>query len=170
MAYSDFGPRRSKRRRNVVILITLLVIVGVLVLAVRYRTERREAIDYLNVADEVSRTHAELADQLGQLLQGLGGETRPAMEQRLETLADTARDLADQLDEQIVPRPVAQVSGLMAVAADSWADGIAGTKEAIIAILDAEENDVSADTTLQQAFDLIRVGDTAYVACCVGHR
>jgi type II secretory pathway pseudopilin PulG len=162
MAYSDFGPRRSRRRRNVIILILLLVVVGVLMLAVRYRTERREAIDYLTVADDVSRQHADLTDQLGKLLQGLGGEDRPAMEQRLETLATSARDLAKRLDGQVVPRPVAKVSGLLGVAADSWADGIATLREAIIAILDAQDNDVSADITLRDAFDLLRVGDTAY--------
>lgn len=163
MAYSDFGrPRRSRRRRNVIILITLLVIVGVVAMAVRYRTERREAIDYLTVADGIGREHAEMSEQLGTLLQGLGNEERPAMEQRLETLATRAGDLAAALDEQVVPRPIAEVSGLMAVAMDSWAQGIDTLSNAIIAILDAEENDVSADVSLGAAFDLMRVGDAAY--------
>jgi hypothetical protein len=169
MAHYDFGsPRRSRRRRNVIILIVLLVVVGVLVLAVRYRTERREAIDYLTVADEVGREHVDIAEQLGTLLQGLGGEDRPAMEQRLETLSAQARTLADKLADQVVPRPVAEVSGLMAVAADSWADGIETLKDAILAILDAEENDVSADTLLRDAFDLMRVGDAAYGRAVAG--
>ncbi len=169
MAHYDFGsPRRSRRRRNIIILIVLLVVVGVLVLAVRYRTERREAIDYLTVADEVGREHVDISEQLGTLLQGLGGEDRPAMEQRLETLSAQARTLADKLDDQVVPRPVAEVSGLMAVAADSWADGIETLKDAILAILDAEENDVSADTLLRDAFDLMRVGDAAYGRAVAG--
>jgi len=169
MAHYDFGsPRRSRRRRNIIIFIVLLVVVGVLVLAVRYRTERREAIDYLTVADEVGREHSDIAEQLGTLLQGLGGEDRPAMEQRLETLAAQARTLAHKLDDQVVPRPVAEVSGLMAVAADSWADGIETLKDAILAILDADENDVSADTALRDAFDLMRVGDAAYARAVAG--
>jgi hypothetical protein len=169
MAHYHFGsPRRSRRRRNVIIFIVLLALVGVLVLAVRYRTERREAIDYLAVADEVSREHSDIAEQLGTLLQGIGGEDRPAMEQRLDTLATQARTLADKLDDQVVPRPVAEVSGLMAVAADSWADGIETLQAAILAILDADENDVSADTTLRDAFDLMRVGDAAYARAVAG--
>ena len=163
MAYSDFAPyRRSRRRRNVIILILLMSVIGVLVLAVRYRTERRESIDYLTVAGEISREHAEMSDQLGTLLQGLGSEDRPALELRLQTLAGDARDLAATLDDQVVPRPVAEVAGLMGVAVSSWADGVGALDDAIVAILDAEEDDVSADETLRRAFDLIRVGDRAY--------
>jgi hypothetical protein len=169
MAYSDFGPpRRSRRRRNVIILILLLAIVGVVALAVRYRTERREAIDYLTVADGIGREHSEMSEQLGTLLQGLGDEERPAMEQRLETLATRAGDLAATLDDQVVPRPIAEVSGLMGVATDSWAEGIDTLSNAIIAILDAEEDDVSADVSLRAAFDLMRVGDAAYARAVSG--
>lgn len=168
MSYSDFGPyRRSRRRRNVIILILLMIMIGILVLAVRYRTERRESIDYLTVAVEMGREHADMSDQMGSLLQGLGGEDRPALELRLQTLSDQARDLSLMLDEQVVPRPVAEVSGLMGVAASSWADGIGALDSAILDILDAEENDVSADETLRAAFNLMRVGDRAYARALV---
>ncbi len=163
MAYSDFGPpRRSRRRRNIVILIVLAVVVGVLVLAVRYRTERRESIDYLTLAEEVATQHGDMAEQLGTLFQGLGREDRPTLELRLETLATDARDAADQLDDQIVSRPIGEVAGLMSVAANAWADGIETLGSAIIAILDAEPDDESGDETLREAFELIRLGDRAY--------
>lgn len=163
MSYSDFGPRRSRRRRNVVVLIVLLVIVGVVALAVRYRTERRESIDYLSAAIEAAGDHVEMADRLGALLQGLGGEDRPAVIQRLESLASDARATRMNLSEVAVTRPVAEVSGLMFVAVGSWEDGIAALDDAIIAILDAEDGDTSGDDQLQAAFELIRLGDRAYL-------
>jgi hypothetical protein len=163
MAYSDFAPHhRWRRRRNVVLLIVLVVIIGVVTLAVRYRTERRESIDYLAVAADMGRSHADIADELGMLLQGLGGGDRPDMELRLDTMAGNARQLADTLAEQVVPRPVSEASGLMVVAASSWADGIADVGQAINAILDGDESEGTGDANLRSAFDLIRVGDRAY--------
>ncbi|MCP4305742.1 MAG: hypothetical protein GY926_02250 [bacterium] len=163
MAYSDFAPpRRSRRRRRVVVLIVLLVIVGVLALAVRYRTERRESIDYLATAEEVALLHAEMADQLGTLLQELGQEDRPTVVLRLESLAADAKDSSSRLEELVVTRPVAEAAGLMAVAVSSWSDGIALLDEAIVAILDAEVGDLSADEDLRAAFEMLSLGDRAY--------
>ena len=163
MAFSDFAPpRRSRRRRNIVIFIVVAIVIGILVLAVRYRTERRESIDYLTVAEETASVHSDSSEQLAALLQGLGQEDRPALELRLDTLVDDAREAATKLDEQVVARPVAEVAGFMSVAADSWADGLGTMRDSIIAILDAEQGDESADEILQQAFELIRVGDRAY--------
>ena len=168
MAYSDFArPRRSRRRRRVVVFIVLLVIVGVLALAVRYRTERRESIDYLSTAEEVALQHAELADQLGLLLQGLGQEDRPTVVLRLESLAADAKDTSSKLDELVVTRAVAETSGLMSVAVFSWTDGITQLDEAIVAILDAEVGDVSADEDLREAFEMLSLGDRAYEMAAV---
>ena len=163
MAYSDFGPpRRSRRRRNVVVLILVLAVVGVLVLAVRYRTERRESIDYLAAAEEVALQHAEMADELGALFQGLGQEERPAVALRLESLSVDALSATNQLADLVVTRPVAETSGLMAVAVGAWGDGVAAVEAAIVSILDAEEGDLSADEQLRAAFDMLRLGDRAY--------
>ncbi len=168
MAYSDFSPpRRSRRRRNLIILVVLAVVIGLLVLAVRYRTERRESIDYLTVAEEIATQHADLAEQMGALFQGLGGEDRPALELRLETLATESRDAVRLLEEQVVARPVAEASGLMTVATESWAEGIEATGAAIVEILDAEEGDDSGDEKLREAFELIRLGDRAYARVLV---
>ena len=159
MSYSDFGPhRRSRRRRNVVVLITVLVIVGVLALAVRYRTERRESIDYLSTAEEVALQHAEMADFLGALFHGLGQEDRPAVELRLDTLALDASEARARLDELVVTRPVAETSGLMTVAVTAWGDGVVTLKNAIIAVLDAEENALTADEELRAACEMLRLG------------
>lgn len=168
MAYSDFAPaRRSRRRRNIVILIVLAIVVGVLFLAVRYRTERRESIDYLTVAEEIAIEHGEMSEQLGALFQGIGNEDRPALELRLDTLATDARAAATLLDEQVVARPVGEVAGLMSVAVEAWADGIETLDRAVVAILDAEEDDLTADETLRDAFELIRLGDIAYARALV---
>jgi hypothetical protein len=164
MAYSDFGPpRRSRRRRNVVLLIVLLLIIGVLTLAVRYRTERRESIDYLSTAEEVAVLHAGFADRLGTLLQGLGQEERPSVILRLESLAVESRDAQRLLDEAVVTRSVARVSGSMTVAAEAWNDAISAIDDAMVAILDAEGGDQSGDEELRAAFELLRLGDRAYL-------
>jgi hypothetical protein len=164
MAYSDFGPpRRSRRRRNVVLLVILLVIVGVLALAVRYRTERRESIDYLSIAEEVSVLHAGFADRLGALLQGLGQEDRPSVILRLESLAVESRDAQKLLDEVTVTRAVAKASGSMTVAAQAWNDGLSAIDDAMVAILDAEGGDQSGDEELRAAFELLKIGDRAYL-------
>jgi hypothetical protein len=165
MAFSDYSPpRRSRRRRNVAVIITLLIVVGVVALAVAYRTERRESIDYLATAEEVAIAHAEMAERLGSALQGLGGEDRPALLQRLETLAADANEARRTLGAAVVTRPVAEVSGLMTAAVHSWDDGIAALDDAIIAVLDAEQGDLSGEDELEAAFDLLRLGDRAYLS------
>ena len=164
MAYSDFGPpRRSRRRRNIIILIVLLLIVGVLTLAVRYRTERRESIDYLSTAEEVAALHAGFADRLGALLQGLGQEDRPSVILRLESLAVESRDAQKLLGEEVVTRTIAKVSGSMTVAAEAWNDAISAIDDAMVAILDAEGGDQSGDEELAAAFELLSLGDRAYL-------
>jgi hypothetical protein len=169
MAYSDFGPpRRSRRRRNVVVLIVLVLIIGVLALAVRYRTERRESIDYLVTAEEVATKHSELAERLGTLLQGLGQEDRPEVAQRLESMAIESRETRRQLEAMVVTRPVAEVAGLMMVAVEAWDDAIVGLDDAIVAILDAEDGDLAGDEALREAFELLRLGDRAYAAVIDG--
>jgi len=163
MAYSDLGPpRRSRRRRNLVLLTVLLLIVGVLTLAVRYRTERRESIDYLTTAEEVAARHGGFAERLGALLQGLGQEERPSVILRLETLAVEARDAGRLLDDMVVTRPVAKVSGSMGVAVGAWNDALAAIDDAMIAVLDAEDGDTSGDERLRAAFELLKLGDRAY--------
>ena len=163
MAYSDFGPhRRSRRRRNVVVLIIVLLIVGVLALAVRYRTERRESIDYLSAAEEVALQHGAMSDRLGILLEELGKEDRPEVVLRLETLVADARDAASELEGLAVTRPVAEASGLMTVAVEAWSEGIAAVGDALVAVLDAEDGDFSGDEELRSAFELLRLGDLAY--------
>ncbi|MDJ0952760.1 MAG: hypothetical protein QNJ81_03680 [Acidimicrobiia bacterium] len=166
MAYSDFAPpRRSRRRRNIVILTIIALIVGVLVLAVRYRTERRESIDYLTAAEEVALQHGDMSEQLAAVLQGLGQagqEDRPELELRLETLSADASEMVKVLEAQVVPRPVGEVAGLMSVAVDAWAEGIDTLDASVVLILDAEDGDESGDEGLRSSFELIRLGDRAY--------
>jgi len=163
MAYSDFAPpRRSRRRRYIAVAVIVLMIIGVLVLAVRYRTERRETIDYLATAQGVASEHSEMAERLGSLLQGLGKEERPEVIQRLETLAADAAEARRTLEGADITRAVAEVSGLMTVAVDAWDEGIDSLDDAIVAVLDAEPGDPSGDDELREAFDLLRIGDRAY--------
>ena len=163
MAYTDFGPpRRSRRRRNIVILIVLLIVVGIVALAVRYRTERRESIDYLSQAQEIATQHAGMAERIGTLLQGLAGEDRPTLLQRIETMTLEAGEARRTLARTPVTRPVAEASGLITVAVESWEEGIDALDDAIVSILDAEPEDRTGDEQLRSAFELFRLGDRAY--------
>lgn len=164
MAYSDFSPpRKSRRRRRLVSLVFVLAVIGVIVLAVRYRTERRQSIDYMATAQTVAVQHEDMAERLGSLLQSLGREERPEVIQRLETLAAEAGEARRTLEDAEVTRAVAEVSGLMTVAVEAWADGIESLDDAIVAVLDAEPGDPSGDDELRESFELLRLGDRAYV-------
>lgn len=169
MAYSDYRPpRRSRRRRILAAIVVILAIVGVVALAVRYRTERRESIDYLATAESVASRHSEMAGRLGTLLQGLGQEERPEVIQRLETLAAEANEARRTLADAVVTRSVAEVAGRMTVAVEAWDDAIDALDDAIIAVLDAEEGDPSGDDELRAAFELLRLGDRAFVSVLDG--
>jgi hypothetical protein len=163
MAYSDFAPpRRSRRRRNVALLIVLAVVIGVLALAVRYRTERRETIDYLTAAADVAVRHQDMAERVGSLLHDPGAEDRPALRQRLETLSTEAKSAVTELADLTPTRPIAEAAGYITIAAQEWEEAIVALDEAIVAVLDAEDGDTTGESSLQHAFDLFRVGDVAY--------
>jgi len=163
MAYSDFPvPKRSRRRRNGIIFIVLAVIIGLLALAVRYRTERRESIDYLNAAEDLAVQNQDMSARLAAVFQGLGTEERPAMVQRLKTLAERTAEARKTLNALPVTRPVAEASGLMTVAINAWDDAMQMMDDAIIQVLDANPGDTSGDEQLAAAFEQLRLGDLAY--------
>lgn len=162
MAFSLAVDRRTRRRRRLVLIVVVGIVVTVVVLAVRHRTEEREASDYLAVAEELASDELEMSATLTALLTSIGNLERPDILARLETLGESA-DLARKgLEDVTVPRPVAKASGLFAVAVESWGTAVASLRDAFVSVLDAAEGDETGARMLARAFVDLRVGDAAY--------
>jgi len=163
MAYSPFADdRRSRRRRNLILFGAVAILVAIVALAVRYRTEERETVDYLDLAEEVAGEHETLSATLSDLFASLDQLDRPTVLQRLTTLSEDAAGLEKRIDEAVVPRPVAGAHGSLLVAVSAWSDGLDAFDEAIVQVLDAPDGDSSGEVVLDDVFDLLRLGDRAY--------
>ncbi len=163
MAYPPFADdRRSRRRRNIVVLVAIALLVAVVALAVRYRTERRESVDYLALADEVAIEHADLSASLGDLFSSLSELDRPTMLQRLTMLSERATALERRVEEAAVPRAVAAAHGSLLLAVSAWGDALGALEEAIVQVLDVPADDPSGQALLDDVFDNLRLGDHAY--------
>ncbi len=162
MSYRPAVDRRARRRRNLVLLFILAVVVGVIALAVSYRTERRETADFLAVAQELADDELDIATSLADLLASIGDLERPDILLRLESLAGEAAVALETLDRALVPRPASRAGGLFAVAVDSWSAGVGGLAPAFIAILDRSDDDETGDQMLAAAFRSLQLADAAY--------
>lgn len=169
MSYPSLGPtRRSydarRRRRRVVLFVILGVAVGLIALAVRYRTEERRAVDYMALATEIAQNQAGLAESLTQMLRDLGGLERQDLLDQIDSLGARISADAQQLGAQDVPSSVAVAHGFLTVAVNSWQDALTALDDAVLQILDAtDEEDASGAAALTAVFELLRVGDRAYV-------
>ena len=162
MAYPSLASsRRTKRRRRLLIALLILIALLAVVLAVRHRTDRRNVADYLAVAKEVAEAEAQIAVGLEDLLSSLHAVDRPEALTRLSMLAESAQESQTTLAALAVPEPVSEAHGYLFVAASSWSDAVGMLDEAFVAVLDSEE-DTTGMNMLEEAFDLLRVGDVAY--------
>ena len=163
MAYPPpAASRRPRRRATAVFLLLLAVTLGVVALAVRFRTERRDAIDYLAVAKEIADDEIAMASSLSDLLKSLDDLDRPDILNRLAALEVEAGDLLQMLEETTVTAAVGEVNGFFVVALTSWNSAVAGLDDAIVEILDGEGDGRLGDSMLAGAFADLRVGDRAY--------
>ena len=162
MAFPLAVDRRTRRRRRVFLIVVIAIVVTVVVLAVRHRTEEREASDYLAVAEELASDELEMSATLTALLTSIGDLERPDILARLETLGESADQARRSLQDVKVPRPVAKASGLFAVAIESWGTAVASLGDAVVSVLDAGEGDETGARVLARAFVNLRVGDAAY--------
>ena len=162
MAYPSLTRRRrTRRRRRLIIAIVLAVLIGIIALAVRYRTERREVSDYLGLAKIVADEEVQISAGLADLVSSLGEMNRSEMLASVARLETRAEGVISQLTTAAVPRPVGKAHGFLFVATTSWAEAIALLDDAISQTVDLPE-DPGGPGLLQSAFDGLRVGDRAY--------
>lgn len=163
MAMSSLAvQRRTRRRRQVAVFLTLAVIITVIALAVRYRTEERETSDYLALVDEIAGEELTLSQGFRELLAGVGDLDRPDIIDRLDVLTVRAGELEQQLAEAVVTRPVAKMHGFLSVATGAWTDGLAALDDGVVAVMDQPDDETAAPGAFTDALDVLRVGDVAY--------
>lgn len=167
MSYGSLAPSRSmydvrRRRRRMFLLVLAAVLIGLLALAVRYRTEERRTTEYLGLAVEIADNEAGLAESLRQMLTDLGGLERQDLLNQIDSLgAQVSTDL-QELSAQEITGTVAEVHGFLTVALTSWQDAITSLDDAVLMILDSEDDERAGEAALAAVFERLRVGDTAY--------
>ena len=163
MAYPPLSSsRRPRRRATVAILIIVGLVIGIIALAVRYRTERRDSVDYFALAKEIADDQVLIASGLADLFTTLGDLERPDILDRVSGLGAESEAMRKRLASGTVTAAVGEVNGYFAVAIASWDEALNALDEAIIEILDGEGDGRLGEVMLGSAFDDLRVGDRAY--------
>lgn len=153
--------RRQRRRRRFAIVLSLVVVVGAIALGVRYRTERRQTVEYLALADEVSRAEAAIAESLQGLFSGLGGLDRSHILDLVERLRAESEALRRQVASAEVTTAAATLHGFLGVATTSWRDGLAALDLTVVEAMDAAD-DIDTTELIRDAAVALAVGDAAY--------
>jgi hypothetical protein len=163
MAYRAYQPeRRQKWRRRFLIVLTLIAAIVIVAFLVSRQTEQRGTVEFFAAADESSMLHAEASASLEATLSQIGPLlTRPEVTRRLSDVTAKAA-VADALLAMEIPSSIGNIYGPMATASSSWAAGAAEIERVILAIMDGELIE-GPDRAMQEAIDLLRVGDTAHV-------
>ncbi|MDJ0961355.1 MAG: hypothetical protein QNJ88_11895 [Acidimicrobiia bacterium] len=143
------------------IFLILATLAGVIALAVRYRTDRRVAVDYLDAAKLIADDEQLLSAGLGEVFIGVGDLERQEILDRVEELASTSADVRDALAELETTAAVAEAHGFLTVAVGAWDDAFATMGDAIVEVLDGPDVQ-TGDAALRAAFDLLRIGDRAF--------
>jgi hypothetical protein len=163
MAYPPYAPvARSRRRRRVALFITIAIVIAMVALAVRYRTDERVSLDYLAMAQEVAEDERAMAASLGDLFLEIGDLERPDILARIDALSTESAALVARVEAAEVAGPVTVAHGFFLVAVGSWNEGLVAMDEAITQILDEEGEGRTGDSMLAQVFDDLSVGDRAY--------
>jgi len=142
------------------LLIGLAIVVGVVALAVRFRTETRDTAAYLTLAKDIADDELQVSQSLSALFDDLGTLDRPELMRRIDMLSTTAAELRASLDDVIVTNAVTEVHGFLAVASTSWRDGLAGLDYGVIAVLESPTSS-DGEAVLRAVFELLEVGDRA---------
>jgi hypothetical protein len=162
MAYAPPALRRRARRRRIfVTVIILAVMLGLIGLAVRNRTDRRVAVDYLDTAKAIVDDERILSTRLEEIFTAVGDLERNDLLERLSEIAATSEELRAALDDAERSAAVAEAHGFLSVAVGAWDDAAALLEGAIVEVLDGEDEQ-TGDGMLRSAFDLLRIGDRAY--------
>ena len=162
MAYRGYQPeRRQRRRRWLLITLTLIVVVAGIAFLVSRETEQRGTVEFFAAADEASSLHRQSADLFADTLSMIGPLlTRQEVTRRLATVVETAQQAQERLDIT-VPARVAKPYGSISAASGAWNDGVIEAQRVILGVIDGEIVE-AAEVQLQAAIDLLRAGDVAY--------
>ena len=98
----------------------IVIIVGLLVLAVRYRTEERRTSEYLGLAVQIAENESGLSESLRQMLTDLGDLERQDLLNQIDSLGAQVSNDVQALAAQPVPASVAEAHGFLTVALSSW--------------------------------------------------
>jgi hypothetical protein len=163
MAYRSYQPdRRTKRRRWLLIALTVVAVVSAIAFLVSRQTEQRGTVGFFAAAGEVSLLHGESADLLTDTLTQIGPDlSRPEVIRRLDDMVAITEE-AEALLDVTVPAPVAQPYGSLAAASAAWAEGVLEVRRVILGIMDGEIP-IGAESELRSTLELLRVGDLGYV-------
>lgn len=153
--------RRQRRRRRLAIVLSLVVVLGAIALGVRYRTERRQTVEYLALADEVSRGEAAIAESLRGMFSGLGGLDRSQILDLVERMRADSAALQVRVAGAAVTPAAAALHGFLGVATTSWRDGLAALDDTVVEAMDAE-HDIDTTELIRDAAVALAVGDAAY--------
>ncbi len=156
--------RSARRRRRLALFFTLAVMVSLIVLAVRYRTENRQTLDYLGLVDEIVQEELVVAQTLRDLFGSLVSTDRPEIVARIELLGEQTSELADLLEEAEVTRAAAELHGFMAVAVGAWHQGIDSLDEAVVEVMEQPDDAVTPPPAFVEAVMQLRIGDQAYAS------
>jgi hypothetical protein len=162
VTYRNYRPdRRVRRRRWLLVFVTIAAIVASIAFLVTRQTDQRGTVEFFAAVDEASMLHEEASAELESALVSIGGIPRQDLMNRLARITESART-ADALLDIEVPNAVATSHGAVSTASAAWTAGVVEIERAITSIMDdtiSEENSAQ----MQAAIDLLRVGDTAYV-------
>lgn len=162
MAYRSYQPdRRTKRRRWLLIALTVAAVVSSIAFLVSRQTEQRGTVEFFAAAGEVSLLHGESADLFADTLSQIGPDlSRPEVIRRLDDMVAITEE-AEALLDSAVPVPVSRPYGSLAAASTAWAEGVLEVRRVILGIMDGEIP-VGAESELRSALELLRVGDIGY--------
>jgi hypothetical protein len=162
MAYRAYrSDRRFRRRRWLLIIVSLVAIIAVIAFLVSRRTEQRGTVEFFAAADESADIHLRASAELESALESIGLIDRQDLTRRLESVAEAAAEADDLLDLE-VPSGIGDSYGTMTTASTSWRVGTVDLSRAIVAVMDSDDLIEEAQEQLQNALDLLRVGDVAY--------
>ncbi len=161
MAYPPYrSDRRPRRRRWLMILLSLTVIVVLMAILVSRQTDQRGTVEFYAAAEDASTLHDEASVIFGEVFASIGVVSRQDLTRRLNAVVEKATE-ASALLEIEVPSVVGVPYGTIVTASNSWMDGSVEVDRVIVGIMDGEIVS-TAVSELQHALDQMRVGDVAY--------
>ena len=161
MTYRAYRPdRRFRRRRWLLIIVTLVAVVASIAFLVTRQTEQRGTVEFFAVADKVTEIHATAAMELEAAIGAIGVTDRQDLIARFQHISQLATDAHELLDVE-VPLAVAESYGSLSTASVSWVSGVTEVERVMLALMNGGPGD-DATSDLSAAFDELRGGDSAY--------